>query len=135
MYAWQSDLESESAVSREERPMTNEPAAAATVDVQAVLDRYFELRNRFEGALGNEALALQLSQESDARPPGSGEAAAAGAIADVNAAIEAVWPAVPDDLLLRGPCGRGRGRLTVRAFNDLLIPGGASALTLEKLAR
>ncbi len=115
--------------------MTNKPEAVATGNIQAVLDRYFELKNRFEGALEKDALALQLSCEPPLRPSTAGEVEAACAIADVNTAIQAVWPGVPDELLLRGPYGQGRGRLTVSAFNDLLIPDGASALTFDKLAR
>jgi catechol 2,3-dioxygenase-like lactoylglutathione lyase family enzyme len=82
---------------------------------EAVLACFFAHAHAFDGELG--------------------EAAAKRAIAEFNAAIEAAWPAVPDDLLLRGPHGEGRGRLTIKELKDLITPGGPSALTVAKLAR
>lgn len=116
--------------------MTNtEPAELAAASVQRILDRFFELRNTFEGGLAEVAMALQLQHDQLPHRDGADPAAAERAIAAVNAAIQAVWPDVPGDLLLRGPGGAGRGRLTVKEFNSLVTPGGPGALTHAKLAR
>src|SRR3954462_13641661 len=100
---------------------------------QTVLNRYFEYRDTFTGALGEVALALQLSH--DAPPTGDAAAAARRAITEVNAALEEAWPDIPGDLLLRGPHGEGGGRLSVKEFANLVTPGGTGVLTRDKLVR
>lgn len=116
------------------------PAERTTGQLQAILDRFFDFQHAFEG-VEQAALALQLSADHD-RAPHTGqtrapvdETAARQAITEVNRAMQAVWPEIPDDLLLRGPRGEGRGRLTVTEHKNLVSPGGPGALTLEKLKR
>ena len=117
------------------------PAELTTRQIQDILDRFFDFRYAFDG-MEETALALQLAPgpaPHSTRVPvkinEAHEAAARQAIAEVNRAIQAAWPDIPADLLLRGPHGEGRGRLTVREFKTLVTPGGPGVLTLEKLAR
>jgi len=117
------------------------PAELTAKQIQDILDRFFDFRHAFD-SMEETALALQL-------PPGPAphatrapvkvnqahEAAARQAIAEVNRAMQAAWPDIPADLLLRGPHGAGRGRLTVQDFKTLVTPGEPGVLTFEKLAR
>jgi catechol 2,3-dioxygenase-like lactoylglutathione lyase family enzyme len=95
------------------------PAELTTGQIQAILDRLFSFQHAFEGIEETEA----------------NEAAARQTIAEVNRAMQAVWPEIPADLVLRGPDGEGRGRLAIKEFKDLVTPGGPGALTFEKLER
>jgi catechol 2,3-dioxygenase-like lactoylglutathione lyase family enzyme len=116
------------------------PAGRTTGQLQAILDRFFDFQRAFEG-IEDVALALQLPPDHDraSHTAQTGvavdEAAVRQVITEVNRAMQAVWPEIPDDLLLRGPHGEGRGRLTVMEHKNLVTPGGPGALTLDKLER
>lgn len=105
-----------------------------TTPAQMILDRYFDFQHAFADELGAIALALQ-SAEPPVGASADAVSAARRAIRELNAAIEAVWPDVPDDLLLRGVQGEGRGRLSVDELKPLITPGAPGALTIDKLAR
>jgi catechol 2,3-dioxygenase-like lactoylglutathione lyase family enzyme len=111
------------------RPVTS-PGSSA--QLRSLLDRFLGFHRAFAGALGSAAAAIQRGEPV---PSASDDAAARRTLAEVNHALEAAWPQIPADLLLRGPGGAGRGRLTVSEFNHLVTPGGPGVLTLDKLAR
>jgi catechol 2,3-dioxygenase-like lactoylglutathione lyase family enzyme len=92
---------------------TSEQVETEVELLESILECFFEVGNR-----------LRSSPEDDAQ-----------AITEANAAIEAVWPGVPGDLLLRHPDGAGRGRLTIKELRHLTVPGGPGALTIDKLMR
>jgi len=95
------------------------PAEFTTGQMQAILDRFFSFQHAFDGL-----------EEAEVD-----EVAARHTIAKVNRAMQAAWPEIPADLVLRGPHGEGRGRLAIKEFQTLVTPGGPGALTFEKLER